>query len=78
LMQNQKWESDVEEAASIDVGSMTRTIEHARSETQAFLGSSNNYVAALIGALAGGIVSLTVSQLPALLAFLASIHVLLE
>ncbi len=72
FMEHQTWESDVTEDVPTGTVSVTRTIEHVRSESQALQGVSGNYLAALIGVAAGGIVTLILTELPAILALVGS------
>lgn len=62
-MEDESWRSDLE-VLDLDTSSLLAAIEHARSETQTAQLVSITIWAAIVGAIAGGIMTLLLSRFP--------------
>lgn len=63
FMEEESWKSDLE-VPDLDTGSLLAAIEHARSETQTAQLVSITIWAAIVGAIAGGVMTLLLSRFP--------------
>jgi len=62
LLEGMSWEEHAN-TAPLQLDSVTRVVEHVRSEVQTFIASSANYRSALVGGIAGALATLVVTYL---------------